>query len=212
MNILTVSLSLLALMAVVMGDKPAPEYNNNNAVGSVSKVSPSSSNTKYAQSKQDTYGAPQAAPVVDSYGAPKAPAQDSYGAPQATPIAAAAPAAPAATPGDVGTQGYYYYYYPVSNNVAAGSTSHHTSTSYEPANTGPDLASAGLLGLLGGKAVVAAVVIGGLIVLAILGTTGINLQGRSLTDLPDYLYENMDEITNFVMNAVDVYQELNTTQ
>ena len=130
-----------------------------------------------------------AEPKSDSYSSPQT---DSYASPQSSPVQQQ-------TAGDVGTQGYYYYYYPVGQNGNAGSN-------VSPYTTESD---DGLLGgLLAGKGLLVALLVGGLIILAIAGTT-ISFTGRSLTDLTNYAVNNLDDITSLAFSAIEVYESLN---
>jgi len=234
MKLLIVSTLLLA--GVVFADKPSPTYQ---AAASSSSDSYSAPVYSPPAPAGDSYGSPKApaAPAGDSYGSPKAPAAaastDSYGSPQAPAVAAQdsygspqapAVAAPAAnTPGQVGTQGYYYYYYPVQNNGGSGASYGAPAPSYGAPSyssgssyNSPGKKEGGIGGYLIGKGIIIALIIGGLIVLALSGASIFaGTGGRSVTSMAkdligdvdqDELFAAVQRGLEFVDNLREIYQ------
>eukprot|EP00095_Tigriopus_kingsejongensis_P008424 maker-scaffold1403_size43014-snap-gene-0.11 protein:Tk08424 transcript:maker-scaffold1403_size43014-snap-gene-0.11-mRNA-1 annotation:"vacuolar protein-sorting-associated protein 36-like isoform x2" len=184
-------------------------------------------------SNPDSYGSPQA-PAQDSYGSPLAPATsytpskatqagDSYGSPNGAPIKSVVStgssgpisSAPSSVPGQVGTQGYYYYYYPVTNSQP--SKPHHTSSSSyvssQPSYHHPSSSNSGKdKGILGKIGIIAAVIIGLIILAGIVGFASFtaNPLGRSNNDMFgfDYSQSTLEDLTTYVYDAVKLYRSL----
>ena len=240
MRTIAAAICLLCLSTATVADKPAPASNvassatsNYKAAGqstigtvagSTSNVAPAASAATpvIAQSRQDQYGSPQAAPVApaaDEYGSPQAapissPTADEYGSPQAPVVSGNSYSAPAAAPAaqsPAGSQGYYYYYYPVRQ------ASPPSYAAPPPANNGDGGLLTGLAAIagaiLGKKILVGALIIAGLLVLAALG---VNIAaGRSFGDsvsmvsaraAPYLTEENLATLAEYVQAAIDKFE------